>query len=117
MFTIYHATTVRTTTSERLKARFSKHGRPSSTTSEVSKHIHAATPKHSIDLENTNVLAVEAKWFERGVKESIYIRAYTPTLNRDGGRYQLPPLWNSTIQRHVKRREKGNPKGGASACS
>ena len=58
------------------------------------------------------MLATEARWFERGVKESIYIRVYSPTLNRDGGRYQLPPLWDSTIKRHVKRRENGNPKGG-----
>ena len=104
-------------TERSLKARFGEHGRPSTVTSEVSKHIHAATPKHSIELDNTDVLAVEPRWFERGVKEAIYIRAFSPSLNKDGGRYQLPPIWNNTIKRHVKRREKGNPKGGPPACS
>ena len=74
-----------------LKARFGEHRRPSSTTSEVSTHIHTDSPNHTITLENTKILqAVEHKWFERGVKEAIDIRALKPSLNRDGGRYNLP---------------------------
>ena len=42
-----------------LKARFSEHRRPSSTTSEVSKHIHVDHPQHSVELENTKVLTTE----------------------------------------------------------
>ena len=34
----------------------------------------ANNPNHSIKLDNTKILAVELKWFERGVKESIYNR-------------------------------------------
>ena len=85
-------------TERSLKARFGEHRRPSSTTSEVSKHIHSDCPNHSIMLDNTKILAVESKWFERGVKESIYIRALKPSLNRDGGRYNLPPIWNNIIR-------------------
>ena len=80
-----------------LKARFGEHRRPSST-SEVSKHIHTDSPDHTIMLENTKILAVEHKWFERGVKEAIHIRALKPSLNRDGGQYNLPPLWNNIIK-------------------
>ena len=68
-------------------------------------------------MDTTNVLTVEPKWFERGVKEAIYIRAYSPTLNNDGGRYQLPHIWTNIIQSCVKRRETGNPRGGARASS
>ena len=68
-----------------LKARFGEQRRPSSTTSEVSKQIHTDNPDHAITLENTKILAVEHKWFERGVKEAIHIRALKPSLNRDGG--------------------------------
>ena len=77
-------------TERSLKARFGEHRRPSSTTSEVSKHIHTDSPDHTITLDNTKILAVEHKWFERGVKEAIHIRALKPSLNRDGGRYNLP---------------------------
>ena len=100
-------------TERSLKARFSEHGRPSSTSSEVSRHIHTASPKHSINLENTDVLTVEPRWFERGVKEAIYIKAYSPSLNKDGGRYQLPPIWNTIIKDRVHKRETGTSKGGA----
>ena len=38
----------------------------------------------------------------RGVKEAIYIRALNPSLNRDGGRYNLPPVWDNIIKKRVK---------------
>ena len=84
-----------------LKARFSEHRRPSSTTSEVSKHIHVDHPQHSMVLENTEVLTTEPRWFERGVKEAICIRALNPNLNRDGGTYNLPPVWDN-MKKKVK---------------
>ena len=62
-------------TERSLKARFGEHRRLSSTTSEVSKHIHTDSSDHTITLENTKILAVEHKWFERGVNEAIHIRA------------------------------------------
>ena len=76
--------------SRSLMARFGEHWKPSSTTSEVSKHIHTDSPDHTITLEDTKILTVEHKWFERGVMEVIHIRALKPSLNRDGGRYNLP---------------------------
>ena len=94
-------------TERSLKARFSEHRRPSTTSSEVSRHIHVDSPGHSIDIENTQILTVEPRWFERGVKEAIHIKAYTPSLNRDGGRYQLPPIWDNIIKKRVQRRETG----------
>ena len=53
-------------------------------------------------MERTKILAVEPRWFERGVKEAIYIRANKPSLNRDGGRYNLPPVWNNIVKRLVE---------------
>ena len=94
-------------TERSLKARFSEHRRPSTTSSEVSRHIHVDSPGHSIDIENTQILAVEPRWFERGVKEAIHIKAYAPSLNRDGGRYQLPPIWDNIIKKRIQRRETG----------
>ena len=42
--------------SVRLKAMFNENRRPSSTTSEVAKHIHVDHPHHSVELENTEIL-------------------------------------------------------------
>ena len=89
-------------TERSLKARFSEHRRPSSTTSEVSKHIHVDHPQHSVELENTEVLTTEPRWFKRGVKEALYIKALNSSLNRDGGRYNLPPVWDNIIKKKVK---------------
>ena len=100
-------------TERSLKARFGEHRRPSSTTSEVSRHIHTDSPSHTIMLENTKILSVEPKWFQRGVKESIYIRALKPSLNKDGGRYNLPPIWNNIIRKRLTERDTGTTEGGA----
>ena len=99
-------------TERSLKARFGEHRRPSSTTSEVSKHIHTDNPNHNITLENTKILSVEHKGFERGVKKAIYIRAMNPSLNRDGERYNLPPVWNNIIKKRLTDNGAGTTKGG-----
>ena len=88
-------------TERSLKARFDEHRRPSSSTSEVSWHIHNGCKGHTVHMEEAKILTVEPKWFERGVKEAIYIWALHPSLNRDGGRYNLPPVYNNMITRHV----------------
>ena len=84
-------------TERTLKARFMEHRRPSSSTSEVSRHIHQDSPGHAVSLESINILDRDPSWFERGVKEAVYIRAHRPALNRDGGRFNLPHIWDNTL--------------------
>ena len=84
-------------TERTLKARFMEHRRPSSSSSEVSRHIHVDNPGHAVSMDSVRILDREPSWFERGVKESIYIRAHNPALNRDGGRYLLPHIWDTTL--------------------
>ena len=55
-------------------------------------HWAPVAPSHMFQL----------RWFERGVKEAIFIRALNPSLNRDGGRYNLPPVWDNIIKNRVK---------------
>ena len=88
-------------TERSLKARFSEHRRPSSVTSEVSKHILTECPDHNVDLKSVQILTTEPRWFERGVKESIYIRVNNPSLNKDGGRYLLPSVWTNLLRDRV----------------
>ena len=71
-------------TERSLKTRFLEHKRPSSTSSEVSNHIHIESPGHHIDLDEVKILDREPRWFERGVKEAIYIKVNNSTLNKDG---------------------------------
>ena len=81
-------------TERSLKVRFGEIQRRSSTTSKVSKHIHVDHPQHSLELDSTEILTPEPRWFERGVKvkEVIHIRVLNASLNRDEGRYNLPPI-------------------------
>ena len=84
-------------TERTLKARFMEHRRPSSTTSEVSQHIHSDSPGHTVSLESVTILDRDPSWFSRGVKEAIYIRAHRPSLNKDGGRFNLSHIWDSQL--------------------
>ncbi|KAI8484269.1 hypothetical protein Bbelb_380540 [Branchiostoma belcheri] len=71
--------------------------RPSSSTSEVSQHIHIESPGHTVTLDKVRILDTEQDYFVRGVKEAIYIRAHQPSLNRDGGRYRLPATFDALL--------------------
>ena len=43
--------------------------------SEVSNHIHTESLDHHIGLDEVKILDKEPCWFERGVREAIYINA------------------------------------------
>ena len=80
-----------------VKTRFLEHKRRSSTKSEVSQHIYIESPGHTVHLDKVKILDKDDRWFERGVKEAIYIRAYKPSLNKDGGRYRLPRVYDPLL--------------------
>ena len=90
-------------TERSLKTRFLEHRRPSSTSSEVSQHIHIESPDHHVELEEVKILDREQRYFERGVKEAIYIRVNQPSLNKDGGRYKLPRVYDPILGSHVRK--------------
>ena len=48
-------------TERSLKARLAEHRRPSTTSSEVSQHIHIESPRHSVDIEEVKILDREPK--------------------------------------------------------
>ena len=64
------------------------------------------------DFTSCIFIFIEHKWFERGVKEAIYIQAMNPSLNRDGGRYNLPPVWNNIIKEKLTENGAGTTNGG-----
>ena len=88
-------------TERSFKARFDEHERPSSVNSEVSRHIRQENSGHSVSLAGSKVLGVEQGWFQRRVKESIFIHALKPSFNRDGGRFNLSPIWHNIVDERI----------------
>ncbi len=84
-------------TERSLKQCFLEHRRHSSVTSEVSRHIHLDHPDHSISMDDTKSVKVEPEWFECGVNEAIHIRVTHPSLNKDGGKCNLPSVWTNIL--------------------
>ena len=89
------------------RTRFMEHRRPSTVTSEVSRHIHKDHPDHDVDISEAKILTVEPRWFERGVKEAIYIRQNRPSMNRDCGRFNLLSVWTNLLR--AQARGRGGP--------
>ena len=82
--------------------RFSEHKRKCMVKkSEVAEHIHLKARGHQLDFEKTRILDRDSRWFQRGIREAIYIRAQKPTLNRNAGRYTLPVVWDQIISLHA----------------
>jgi hypothetical protein len=82
-------------TERKLQKRVSEHHKHSSPFGE-----HLLEHSHHLENDNIRVLDREQRWFQRGVKEAIYINALTLILNRDWGRHQLPATYTSLIHSH-----------------
>ena len=53
----------------------------------------------SFEDENVYVLNREDRWFERVVKEAIYVKVEQPSLNRGGGRrHQQSATYNAILK-------------------
>ena len=66
---------------------------------------HAADSGHSFRENDLTILDNDANWHSRGIRESIYIRALNPSLNRRSNRndrYSLPPTYDSILKNTIK---------------
>ena len=79
-------------TERKLSKRLADHKRANNP-SPVQHHL--STTGHSLNEEK--VLARDPRWFQRGVKESIYIRTHHPSLNQDEGRHHLSRVYNPLL--------------------
>ena len=68
-------------TERSLKEWFLEYRRPSSTTSEVSPHIHTEKPEQKVDINGVKILAVEPRWFERDSLNEVLERRSTSGWN------------------------------------
>ena len=78
-----------------LKTRLAEHRRPSSSSSPVVQHTKHT--KHTINWNNVKVLDQDSNWFNRVVREAINIYRHPSSLNRDKGRHDLPPVYQSIL--------------------
>ena len=51
---------------------------------------HCNATGHSVSLDNTKVLTREPQWTKRKVKEDIYIKRNSPSMNREQGYPSCP---------------------------
>ena len=77
---------------ERPLKRLKEHNRESSPVGS-----HMKTHSHQFKPEEVDILNTDSRWFQRGVKESIYIAAHNPDLNKDRGRHHLPAVYQPVI--------------------
>ncbi|KAM4589401.1 uncharacterized protein V3H82_003528 isoform 2-T2 [Fundulus diaphanus] len=85
-------------TKQPLHRRMAQHRRATSSGQDSAVHLHLKDKGHSFEDQNVHILDKEDRWFERGVKEAIYVKRERPTLNRGGGlRFQLSKTYNTAI--------------------
>ena len=85
-------------TKQPLHKRMTQHRRVSSSGQDSAFHLHLKVKGHSFEDSNVRVLAREERWFERGVKEAIYVKMEKPSLNRGGGlTHNLSPTHNAVL--------------------
>ena len=70
---------------------------------------HAADAHHHFRLGDVKILAREGRWHDRGIRESIYICALSPTLNRNDGRHTLPHGYDPIIRNALQKPEAPHP--------
>ncbi|KAM7378702.1 hypothetical protein PAMP_004307 [Pampus punctatissimus] len=85
-------------TKQPLHKRMYQHRRPNSSGLDSAVYLHLKEKAHSFEDNNVHILDREDRWFERGVKEAIYVKIEKPTLNRGGGlRHHLSPIYNAAL--------------------
>ena len=79
-------------TARPLRKRLAEH-KGTSSPSPVAHHLNSTGHK----LSQEKVLARDSRWFQRGVREAIYIRSNSPSLNQDEGRHHLPRTYDPLL--------------------
>ena len=69
------------------------------------EHLRAPSPifdhynitGHETSIENFSIVGREDQNLIRAIKEAIYIRVDSPSLNRNIGKYHLPHIWDEVL--------------------
>ena len=81
-----------------LHKRMAQHRRATCSGQNSAAHLHLKEKGHSFEDSNVHILDREGRWFERGVKEAIYVKLEKTHLNRGGGlMYHLPSTYRAAL--------------------
>ena len=58
---------------------------------------HQNSSGHDTTMENFKIIGREENSLARTIKESMYIRLNSPTLNKNIGKYNLPHIWDRVL--------------------
>ena len=91
-------------TKQTLAKRMYQHRRASTGCGDSAVYSHLDSTNHSFDNKDVKILDRESRWFERGVKEAIYVKREEPSLNKGGGlRHNLAGAYCSAIKKIPQR--------------
>ena len=92
-------------TKQPLARRMYQHRRASASgCGDSAVYSHLNSTNHTFDNKDVVILDRESRWFERGVKEAVYVKREEPSLNRGGGlRHNLAGAYSSAIQKIPRR--------------
>ncbi|XP_054645213.1 uncharacterized protein LOC129188546 [Dunckerocampus dactyliophorus] len=86
-------------TQQMLQKRLYQHRRDNASGPQSAVHLHLKATNHSFQDSEVKILAKENRWFERGVKEAIFVKQQNPSLNRNGGlRFNLDPVFSRLLR-------------------
>ena len=59
---------------------------------------HMSQYNHTPNWENTKIIQKEQSWQQREIREAIWIREKSKTMNRDDGSYQLSHIYDHLLK-------------------
>ena len=62
---------------------------------------HARDNNHHFRKEDVSILSYEQDWTKRGIKEALFIRALSPSINIDPGRHSLSSHFDTLIKNNI----------------
>ena len=92
-------------TKQALKSRVYQHRNPSSNEAQNSAvYLHLRETGHTINVKDATILDKEEHYNRRGIKEAIWERVESPSLNKKGGlRHSLSHAWDSALKQIPRR--------------
>ena len=60
-------------------------------------HEHYNTTGHEVSLDNFSTVGRDNQSMTGTIREAMLIRVNDPSLNRNIGKYQLPPIWDEVL--------------------
>ena len=58
---------------------------------------HSNISGHQVNIDNFNIVGREDLNLSRTIKEALYIRVNSPSLNKNIGKYHLPNIWDEVL--------------------